>query len=43
MARNDKSFLQLESIEELKGRVYEAADILCKGSPKRSREVALRQ
>ncbi|PPQ87031.1 hypothetical protein CVT25_000008 [Psilocybe cyanescens] len=34
---------KLESIEHLKARVYEAAEILCQGSPKRSMEVALNQ
>jgi methionine synthase II (cobalamin-independent) len=34
---------KLESAEDLKARVYEAAEVLCQGSPKRSKEVALNQ
>lgn len=34
---------KLESVEELKARVNEAADVLCQGSPKRSKEIALNQ
>ncbi|KAF8807333.1 UROD/MetE-like protein [Phlegmacium glaucopus] len=34
---------KLETIEELKARVNEAADVLVEGSPKRSREVAMNQ
>ncbi|KAF8971398.1 hypothetical protein BDZ97DRAFT_1651079 [Flammula alnicola] len=34
---------KLESVEELKMRVNEAAEVLCQGSPKRSKEVALNQ
>ncbi|KAF9481015.1 UROD/MetE-like protein [Pholiota conissans] len=34
---------KLESVEELKIRVNEAVEVLCQGSPKRSREVALNQ
>lgn len=34
---------KLETIEELKARVNEAADVLVEGSPQRSREVAMNQ
>ncbi|KIM48267.1 hypothetical protein M413DRAFT_226748 [Hebeloma cylindrosporum] len=34
---------KLESVDELKARVYEAAEVLCQGNPKRSKEVALNQ
>ncbi|KAF5312745.1 hypothetical protein D9619_003436 [Psilocybe cf. subviscida] len=34
---------KLESIEELKNRVYEAAEVMTQGIPKRSKEVALNQ
>ena len=33
----------MEDIEELKGRVYEAAEIIAQGNPKRSKAEALNQ
>lgn len=37
------AWYQLESIQELKDRVYEAAEVISQGFPKRSKETALNQ